>query len=57
VGEVITAWNGKDLNTWNQLVSTLYLTPAYTHAELTYAKSTAVHHVNVTLGCPSKLVP
>jgi S1-C subfamily serine protease len=57
VGEVITAWNGKDLNTWNQLVSTLYLTPAYTHADLTYDKSTTVHHVNVTLGCPSKLVP
>jgi hypothetical protein len=57
VGEVITAWNGKDLNTWNQLVSTLYLTPAYTHADLTYDKSTSVHHVNVTLGCPSKLVP
>lgn len=57
VGEVITAWNGADLNTWNQLVSTLYLTPAYTHAELTYDQSTTVHHVNVTLGCPSKLVP
>jgi hypothetical protein len=57
VGEVITAWNGKDLDTWNQLVSTLYLTPAYTHAALTYDKNTTVHHVNVTLGCPSKLVP
>jgi hypothetical protein len=57
VGEVITAWNGTELNTWNQLVSTLYLTPAYTHAQLTYAKSTAVHKVDVTLGCPSKLVP
>ncbi|MGH3731983.1 MAG: PDZ domain-containing protein [Acidimicrobiales bacterium] len=57
VGEVITAWNGTELDTWNQLVSTLYLTPAYTRAELTYAKSTTVHHVDVTLGCPSKLVP
>ncbi len=57
VGEVITAWNGTDLDSWNQLVSTLYLTPAYTHAVLTYAVKTAVHHVNVTLGCPSKLVP
>jgi hypothetical protein len=57
VGEVITAWNGTELDTWNQLVSTLYLTPAYTHGVLTYAVKTAVHHVDITLGCPSKLVP
>jgi hypothetical protein len=57
VGEVVTGWNGVDLDTWNQLVSTLYLTPAYTKATITYAKSTTVHHTNVTLGCPSKLVP
>jgi membrane-associated protease RseP (regulator of RpoE activity) len=57
VGDVITQWNGKDLDTWNQLASTLYLTPAYTRAGLTYLVNTAVHHVDVTLGCPSKLVP
>jgi hypothetical protein len=57
VGEIITRWNGTNLDTWNQLVSTLYLTPAYTHAALTYLVNTAVHHVDVTLGCPSKLVP
>jgi PDZ domain len=57
VGEVVTGWNGSDLNTWDQLVSTLYLTPAYTKATITYAKSTSVHSTNVTLGCPSKLVP
>lgn len=57
VGEVLTGWNGTDLDTWNQLVSTLYLTPAYTKATITYAKSTTVHTTNVTLGCPSKLVP
>jgi hypothetical protein len=57
VGEVLTSWNGTELDTWNQLVSTLYLTPAYTKANITYAKSTAVHKMTVTLGCPSKLVP
>jgi hypothetical protein len=57
VGEVLTTWNGTDLDTWNQLVSTLYLTPAYTKASITYAQATTVHKTNVTLGCPSKLVP
>jgi hypothetical protein len=56
VGDVITRWNGADLNTWEQLVSTLYLTPAYTSARLTIDWKTAVHHASVTLGCPSKLV-
>jgi membrane-associated protease RseP (regulator of RpoE activity) len=57
VGEVLTTWNGTELDTWNQLVSTLYLTPAYTKATITYANNTTVHKTNVTLGCPSKLVP
>ncbi|HEY5266902.1 MAG TPA: PDZ domain-containing protein [Acidimicrobiales bacterium] len=57
VGDVITGWNGKNLDTWNQLVSTLYLTPAYTSAHLTFVHKTTVHHVDVSLGCPSKLVP
>jgi hypothetical protein len=57
VGDVITDWNGADLNTWDQLVSTLYLTPAYTSAHMTFDWKTTVHHANVTLGCPSKLVP
>ena len=57
VGDVITQWNGVDLDTWDQLVSTLYLTPAYTTAHVTFAHRTTVHHVNVTLGCPFKLVP
>lgn len=56
VGDVITDWNGSNLNTWNELVSTLYLTPAYTSARLTFVWKTTVHHASVTLGCPSKLV-
>ena len=42
VGDVITNWNGTDLNTWNQLASTLYLTPAYTTAHVTYDHKTTV---------------
>ena len=57
VGDVITGWNGSDLNTWDELVSTLYLTPAYTSVHLTYVQKTTVHHADVSLGCPSKLVP
>jgi membrane-associated protease RseP (regulator of RpoE activity) len=57
VGDVITQWNGSDLNTWNQLASTLYLTPAYTKAKLTYDHDTTVLHAVVTLGCPFRLVP
>lgn len=57
VGDVITKWNGTDLDTWDQLASTLYLTPAYTSARVTYAKKTTIHRANVTLECPSKLVP
>lgn len=57
VGDVLTTWNGKDIDNWNQLVSTLYLTPAYTSAKLTFDHKSSVHQVNVTLGCPSKLVP
>jgi hypothetical protein len=57
VGDVITEWNGTDLNTWDQLASTLYLTPAYTKAKLTYDHNTTVLHAVVTLGCPFRLVP
>jgi PDZ domain len=57
VGDVLTTWNGRDIDNWNQLVSTLYLTPAYTSVKISYVHKSAVHHTNVTLGCPSKLVP
>lgn len=56
-GDVITAWNGVDVDTWAQLQSVLYLTPAYTKARVTYQRGVAVHHTLVTLACASKLVP
>ena len=57
VGDVITQWNGVELDSWDQLASTLYLTPAYTSAKITFDQKTVVHHANITLGCPFKLVP
>ncbi len=57
VGDVITKWNGADLDTWNQLVSTLYLTPAYTSANIVFYRKMAEHRANVSLTCPFKLVP
>jgi len=57
VGDIITKWNGAELDTWNQLVSTLYLTPAYTKASIVYYRRTTEHRANVSLTCPFKLVP
>jgi hypothetical protein len=57
VGDILTEWNGTDIDNWDQLVSTLYLTPAYTSAHLTFDQKSKVVQANVTLGCPSKLVP
>ena len=55
-GDVITTWNGAALDSWDQLQSTLYLTPAYTTASITYDHGTQVQHSTVSFGCPSKLV-
>jgi len=57
VGDVITQWNGADLDTWTQLVSTLYLTPAYTSASMVFYDDTTEHRTIVSLTCPFKLVP
>jgi hypothetical protein len=54
-GDVITAWNGTTLDTWDQLASTLYLTPAYSLAHITYEHATTVKHATVTLECPYRL--
>jgi hypothetical protein len=54
-GDVITWWNGVQVDTWDQLRSMLYLTPVFTHARVTFLRGSKVHHVSVTLACPSKL--
>jgi len=55
VGDVLMTWNGANLNSWSQLVSTLYLTPAYTKATVTYLAHGKLKHATVSLDCPSKL--
>jgi hypothetical protein len=51
VGDVITRWNGIDLDSWDQLVSSLYLTPAYSNVHFTYMAKSTEHHAYVALGC------
>lgn len=55
VGDVITWWNGIEVDSWGQLRSLLYLTPVYTRAKITYLHDDHVHHASVTMACPSKL--
>ncbi|HEY5092808.1 MAG TPA: PDZ domain-containing protein [Acidimicrobiales bacterium] len=50
-GDVITALNGKDTETFNALDTALYLTPAYTKALVTFVRASKVHHAVMTLAC------
>lgn len=54
-GDVITWWNGVQVDSWDQLRSMIYLTPVYTRARVTFLRGSKEHHVSVTLACPSKL--
>lgn len=51
VGDVITAVNGKNSETFDSLVTELYLTPAYSTAKVTFVRNTTIHHTDITLGC------
>jgi hypothetical protein len=50
-GDVITAVNGTDTDTFDALDTLLYLTPAYTQAHVTFVRKSAVHHTVMTLAC------
>jgi S1-C subfamily serine protease len=50
-GDVITALNGKETDTFDALDTALYLTPAYTKAQLTFVRASKVHHAVMTLAC------
>ena len=50
-GDVVTSLNGAQINSWNDLASTLYLTPAYSRAQLVFQHGGNVHHAVVTLNC------
>jgi hypothetical protein len=51
VGDLITALNGKNAETFDALVTELYLTPAYSTAKVTFVRHTTTHHTDITLGC------
>lgn len=51
IGDVVTQINGATVNTWQDLASALYLTPAYSVARLTYLHGSHVRHAIVTLSC------
>ena len=51
VGDVLMSVNGTQIETWKDLVSTLYLTPAYSKAALVYEHHGGLRHADVTLNC------
>ncbi|HUY43823.1 MAG TPA: PDZ domain-containing protein [Acidimicrobiales bacterium] len=51
VGDVVTSLNGTQINSWNDLASTLYLTPAYSRAQLIFERGGHLHHAVVSLNC------
>jgi hypothetical protein len=50
-GDVITALNGKQIETFDSLDTALYLTPAFTVAHVTFVRNATVHHADMTLAC------
>ena len=50
-GDVITSLNGKQIGTYDDLVTELYLTPAYSIAKVSFVRNATVHHADMTLGC------
>jgi hypothetical protein len=50
-GDVITALNGKQIETFDALDTALYLTPAFTVAHVTFVRNATVHHADMTLAC------
>jgi S1-C subfamily serine protease len=50
-GDVITALNGKQIDTFNDLDTALYLTPAFSVAHVTFVRNATVRHADMTLAC------
>ncbi|MDE3007557.1 MAG: PDZ domain-containing protein [Acidobacteriota bacterium] len=50
-GDILTSVNGTPINSWSDLTSTLYLTPAYAKAQLVFEHHGTLHHADVTLNC------
>jgi hypothetical protein len=50
-GDVITMLAGHDIDDWDSLLTTLYLTPAGSLAPVTFLRGTATHRTEVILAC------
>ena len=51
VGDVVTSLNGHTIDSWDTLLTVLYLTPALTRAKISFIRHSVAHHAVVTLGC------
>lgn len=50
-GDVVTAFNGKEVDNFVALDTALYLTRAYSIAHVTYVRHASIHHAVIVLGC------
>jgi hypothetical protein len=50
-GDVVIKLDGHAIDSWNTLLTLLYLTPAGTPAELTYLRGSSTQHTEVILAC------
>ena len=50
-GDVVTSFNGKSIETDDDLLTALYLTPAFTVAHVSFVRGATVHRTVMTLGC------
>ncbi len=50
-GDVVIGLNNHHIDSWNSLLTVLYLTPAGTPSSLTFIRHAATHHAEVILAC------
>ena len=50
-GDVVIRVNGHDIDSWNTLLTVLYLTPAASQTSLTFLRHATTHHTEVILAC------
>ncbi len=50
-GDIILGVNGNAIDSWDALLTVLYLTPAHDPARVTFLRGTVTHHTSIVLGC------
>ena len=50
-GDVVIRVNNHDIDSWNTLLTVLYLTPAASQSSVTFLRHAATHHTEVILAC------